>query len=317
MIIFLYGPDSYRLANHRKELVDRYRAKYTSGLNFIELSATVAGVDEELQNALKAASFFDEIKLIHLREPFSQKSRANLLLDILRDQEAITRRDIVLMVSEARSTKELQGAHRELFELLNTKGNTTTAFEFLTGTNLTQWVQQEAKRQGVALEPTAVATLVEYVGSDTWTISRELQKFVGLGRLVTRTDVAALTSRPPAESAVFALVDAFANHNRPRFQELLYRELHGGSDPYSILTMLTYQARNLVAARDLLERGLSPADLSRTLGVHPFVAKKSFDQAKMKTMELLRSQFQFLVNLEHQTKQGKANLRDELFLLVS
>jgi len=69
MIIFLYGSDTYRSRQKLKEIIEEYKRRHQSGLNFIrinfdekDLPADKAGFSD-LKQAVETVSMFDEKKL--------------------------------------------------------------------------------------------------------------------------------------------------------------------------------------------------------------------------------------------------------------
>jgi len=318
MIIFLYGPDSYRLRQYAQGLQDRYVAKYPSGLNLINIDGTQPGWVEQVSDTARNVSFFDEVRLAIIRQPFHQKNSAEALAALVADQDLVQRKDIVVMAIEYRPGKELKTTHKGLFELLNRKGNTIQEFEHLSAAALITWVRQEIQRQDSAIADNAITALIERVGPDTWSLSREIEKLVNyrFGDTVLKEDVAALISSSQ-DANIFNLIDAFANKHQPSFYELLYREFHGGRDPYYVLTMLVYQTRNLLAVKNLAARNYSADDIAKTLSLHPFVVRKTLAQARKFQPNDLQQLFSRLADLELGTKQGVLHLDDQLFLILS
>ncbi len=318
MIIFLYGPDSYRLSGYAQELQNRYRSKYSSGFNLITCDGNSSEVLETLQEALKSRSFFDEVKLIVIKNPFIHKTIAGNINTFLREQDAITRKDIVVLLHDPRPGKELKTANKDLFELASRKGNTTQEFEYLTGSALQTWIKKEGERQQCVLSPAVIMSLTQRVGSDTWQLAQEITKLAnyrGAGS-ISLEDVALLVSTPE-DLNIFDLVDAFATRNKLRSYTLLYQELQSGRDPYYILTMLTYQARNLLIVHDLMTQKVYPAEIAQRAGLHPFVARKTIEQAKKFTNKELSQLYISLAETEHRTKQGTISLGDHLYLLCT
>jgi len=317
MIIFLYGPDSYRLANYARELQSRYRAKYQSGFNLVVCDASTGTTIPDITDALKSASFFDEVKLIVIKNPFSNKPAANALVSLLHDQDAIARKDIVVLLCDARGGKDLKISNKELFELATQKGNTVQEFEYLSGSILNAWIKKEAERQQCALDATVISILIQRVGADTWNLSQEITKLANYrgSATVSGEDVMKLTASSE-DLSIFDLVDAFAARNKPKSYALMYQELQSGRDPYYILTMLTYQVRNLLMVGDLLAQKLSPSEIAKRAGLHPFVVRKTIEQSRKFSGDELRKLYETLADMEYKTKQGTINLQDNLYLLL-
>ena len=73
MIIFLYGPDGYRLKESVGAVVDSYQKKHKSGMNLYRFDFDYDKNFDELAGAVKSLSFFNEVKLVVVKNIFSAK----------------------------------------------------------------------------------------------------------------------------------------------------------------------------------------------------------------------------------------------------
>jgi len=256
------------------------------------------------------------VKFIIIRYPFANRGIAQALVQTLGEQDAVARKDTVVLLQDSQTGKELKAVSKELFELASRKGNTVQEFEYLTGPALQAWVRKETERQNCTFDGRAISSLIQRVGQDTGNLSQEVTKLANYkGSLgVSEDDVITMTSAP-SDLNIFDLVDAFAIRDRPRAYSLLYRELQSGRDPYYILTMMTYQVRNLLLVSDLTGRKLSQGEIVKQSGLHPFVVRKSLEQCRKFTETALRKLYTTLALMEYHTKQGTMNLSDQLYLL--
>jgi DNA polymerase III delta subunit len=119
-----------------------------------------------------------------------------------------------------------------------------------------------------------------------------------------------------AEQNIFALIDAIASRNRALAIQLLTTEMAKGRDAYYILSMITFQFRNLLSVKDLMVRKLPPTELAQKSGLAPFILRKSQAQAQKFTLVELTAAFSRLAELDTAAKQGMAHLEDEVMNLV-
>ena len=72
MIIFLYGEDEYRLKQETSSVIQKYKNKYPNGLNLFGFDLASDDV-KNLEDAIKTSSFFNEVKLIVVKNSFLEK----------------------------------------------------------------------------------------------------------------------------------------------------------------------------------------------------------------------------------------------------
>src|SRR3989344_5607194 len=123
MLIFLYGPDSYRLKQVRDEIIQNHKSKYPSGLNFVDFDVSGGAPLDLLVDAIRSLSFFGEHKLIALINVFSKKSQAETILRHINNYDLTTVKNVTLLVAEDGLGKELAGKFQELFGLLSSKSS--------------------------------------------------------------------------------------------------------------------------------------------------------------------------------------------------
>ncbi len=318
MIVFIYGSDSYRLRQAREDIISRYKAKYSSGINLFSLDLSVAENTESLETSLKTSSFFNEHKLIVCRNVFGNKQSAEDFLKLIKENKAEKATDITLVVAENLGEKELTTKHKELFKLLSDKDNVVKVIEPLSEARLTEWVKNEFKIRNCSIKEPAIKNLTDATGSDSWALTNEIEKLSAFknGEEVTASDIAEMTSNE-TELSIFDLVDAIGSQNKPKALELLYRELKSGREPYYILTMIVYQFRNLLMVEGLSSQGLAQTEIAKKAGLHPFVVKKAMSCVSKFKPEDLKLKYKTLLDIDTNSKQGIVNLSDSLYKFVT
>jgi len=260
MIIFLYGSDSYRLKENIDTIVGTYRKKHKNGINYYRFDFENGGDFDLLENAFKTVSFFDEAKLIVIKNFFSAKpTLSNKLISLVNNFKITADKKNVLVCVENKEAKELQKADKELFNFLTVKPNLVRDIAFLTGAKLRSWVTNKFKENGHNISSIAAERLISVVGNDSWALANEIEKLcnyadqAGIKTGLTGKDVDLLVSRKEDDS-IFDLVDAVGNQNKAKAFEMLYRLINSGRDPHYLLSMLVYHFENLLSVSDMLSR---------------------------------------------------------------
>jgi len=109
---------------------------------------------------------------------------------------------------------------------------------------------------------------------------------------------------------------ALANKQKAKSFEILFKELSGGREPHYIFSMIVYQFRNLLAVKDLAERGLNLSAIQQKLKLHPFVARKLVAASQKFSLPDLKAKYQMLCGLDIAFKEGRVDLTDSLYNFV-
>lgn len=173
----------------------------------------------------------------------------------------------------------------------------------------TRWIESHARSAyGVTIENAAARALSAVIGRDLRAADSELAKlaaYVAGERPITETDVALLTTYV-AEPDVFAMVDALGRRDSAAALRLLHRLLRD-DDPLRLFGMVVRQFRLLILAREHLNAGGTPKELSKAIGVHPFVAEKLAGQVRQFTLDQLESIYHSLLETDVGIKTGKVD----------
>lgn len=332
MVIFLYGPDTFRARRKLKQIVERYQTKNKSGLNLVRFSLMEKSFDE-LKNFLEAVSMFAEKKLAVIEDLFeaSPESKEKFLkylkeADLGKSQDKFV---VIFAQLEKSQDKKTKGKYvfkdkvsQELFAELTKKSVSSEEFDELTGVRLNQWIKREAEVQGGKIEPAAINQLASYVGPDLWLMQNEIQKLIfwaqsrQIGALITSADIDLLV-KARLESNIFHLIDALGQQNRKKAIQLLHEQIELGERPEVLLGMFVYQFRNLLAVKDLVEKHVHPSAMNKILKLHPFVLRKTLWQIKNFSLEGLKKVYEKLSAIDMAAKTGRVDLTAALDLLVA
>ena len=315
--MFLYL--GYRLKQAKDDIISRYKAKYKSGVNLFNVDLSETPGSDLLEEAVKSSSFFSEHKLIICKNTFAKKVASDLISKQISEYNIASSPDITLLITEQLSEKDIVSKNKELFRLLSTKNSVIKNIEPLEGVKLSEWVKNEVGKRGCFINSPAVKKLTEIVGNDSWNLINEIDKLTAYksGKEIGTSDISMLVS-VKTDLSIFDLMDAVGSKNKQKSIELLYKELGSGRDPYYVLTMVTYQFRNLLTVSGLLEKGLSQAEIAKKACIHPFVVKKAIvNLNRFNSKGELISIYGRLLAIDISSKTGDSNLKDSLYKLVA
>ncbi len=326
MIIFLYGKDSYRIKENIDKILDGYLKKNTSGVNvsrFDFADMPTGGSSGELiktlEETIKTMPFFEEKKIIVVGNIFSVPSSSKLL-EIINHWQLEKSKEMILIVKENLNTAELKKKDKKLFELLNSAAEINKEVEPLEGAKLATWIKSEFKICGMEADTDAIRKLIESSTDSpdySWKLIQEINKlanYVTSGK-VTAADVQAMVT-VETEQQIFPILDSLGERNQIKAFTLLYRNISAGMDPWYIFSMVAYQFRNLLTLKSLSKEALPLAEIIKKSGLNPYVARKTFDQAKHFELDELKHKFSHLADIEIATKNGLADITDEIYSLV-
>jgi len=315
MIIFIYGPDSYRLKQNSDIVLDNFRKKHPGGV-FFKYDLSDTGEIVKVEDAVKSGSLFGEVKLIVVKNVFSNKNGAERMEELIKSQNLLNEKDTVLMFIENQEEKELT-INKTFFNLLVGKENVARKVGYLNGESLAKWVRGEFALRKCSVEPEAMRELIAIAGNDSWVLANEIEKLCNfrVDGIVKKEDVLLLGFKK-TDLNIFDFVDAMAGKNKARAYEILFKEVKNGRDPYYLLTMMVYGFRNMLTVKDLSDRGMSLDEITKKARLHPFVVRKTCQSVKKFTLTELKGFYGNLLNMDTRSKEGTVNLADYLFGFV-
>ena len=129
--------------------------------------------------------------------------------------------------------------------------------ELPAGSDPFRWVMSRAKREGYDLDARAGEALVELIGENYQQLEAELEKqflWELESRKITLDSVLRIT-RQARQYDVFALIGAIAGGSADRALRVLDRLTESGMTAPQIISMLYWNFRRVLVAREMLERG--------------------------------------------------------------
>jgi DNA polymerase-3 subunit delta len=189
-------------------------------------------------------------------------------------------------------------------------------FPLLQGRALSDWVKRRAAELDSQISPRVTELLVRAVGPDLWRMDMEIQKLIAYNPEITAESVELLVKSEQIGD-IFALVDAIGEKRRPQALQIAHLLLSTGGTEFYLLTMIARQLRNIMLAKDLMERKFQVKLIAEKVGLHPFVAEKACKQAANFDMQSLRSMYEEILAADLRLKNTGAEPALELDLLIS
>lgn len=310
------GEDRFSLLEEVKRWKNAFLEKF-SDTDLEEMDGEHASV-QEINAAVRATPFLSEKRLVILKDFLSSKKaeEANALLPTL---EQLADTTFLLMVESKEPDKRTS-----IFKAV-TQMATQRLFIKPKGAQLNTWASRRAEALGARLDPQTASYLTSWVGDDLFALSNEIQK-------LTLYASAAHPSAPSitvpmidelvvsnAQKSIFTLTDQLSKKDYAGALKTIHSLEEQGEEAAYIFAMLTRQFRLLLEMKALAEEGQAPAQIARTMAVHPFVVQNTVRFSKNFTHGELRAALTKLLNLDRRLKTGLIPLkpRDEGHFLLA
>jgi len=322
-VYFLFGNDEFAIARRLNEFAADFSDPTSADMNTARLEARTM-TENDLNTAVNAMPFLAPKRLVLLANPsakYNTPETRKKFEEFLNNVPDTAR----LILHEAVDTKSYKDKTRQdkeddkhwLVKWGRKNGIELERYALPAPRDMAGWIISEAQNQNGQIEPRAAAKLAEMVGVDTRQAGMEIAKllaYVNWARPVKVEDVEAV-SIVTAEPDIFSLVDALANGQAGEAQKLLHRLLDT-EDAFALWGMIIRQFRLLLQAREVIDaHGMVP-DVQEALGVHPFVAEKTYAQAKHFTMISLESIYHRLLEMDEAAKTSQVTLDLALDMFV-
>lgn len=257
MIYFLYGSDTYRSRKKLREIIEEFRKKSGSDLNFHRIDA-----QEDHASALKhvfdAPSLFAEKKLIVIEYAFSAPHARDAIFSSLERTKNSASTVVVLWDRELADASQ-----KEQFAAIKTFCQKIQEFRPLKPADANRWIRDEARSRGIILSPAEISRFAS-LSADSWGRINALEKYA----VSTISSPAAF--RPPP-STLFHLGDTFFSSPR-RALPILFSLFNEGHDEFKLFSYLVNHVRTLALVQSY-DRAKKP--VPERHGIHPYVIKKA------------------------------------------
>ncbi len=308
MLIFLYGPDTYRSRRKLKEIIEEYQKIYQTGLNLKYLLYPNFSFND-LKEETQQVSMFEEKKLIVLFNAFSDHQFKK---DFLKNKKYFLNQENIILFYQEDSPP----LNDSLYSFLR-KNAKCQEFKQLEGFKLIQWTKKEFQRDGQKFEEGVPEKLVKFIGNDLWRVRNEINKLIAFrkNRIVKKTDINLLV-RPQVETDIFKTIDAIARRDKTKAIQLLKEHLKNGDSSFYLFSMIIFQFRNLLMLKSFGSQG-NYLILSKKLKMHPYLIRKSLALSRNFTLDTLKKIYRKIFEIDIDIKTGKIDPDAALDVLIA
>lgn len=313
MIIFVYGSDSFRSQLYLHKMMDKFKAErdpggYNTTMFDCLIKADAANVIAEVCSA----PFLAEKRMVIAKHVISSKETGLKEELIKRISAGIIPETTVLVIYETEDSFKAK-LDKELFELLQ-KEKYKEHFKKLEHAEMKSWISQEIIARGGDIEKNALEYLVANAGADTWEISNVLDQLIAYAQAESGTvegqksinlEAAKVFVPEAVDDNIFNLVDAIIAGQKEKSFAMIRAQYNAGNDSGYVFAMILRQFKILLQIKDAQVRGLQPD--AKAMGLHPFVLKKTMSVVQKYSFENLKVAYEKLLDIDIQTKTGRAN----------
>lgn len=306
MLLFLYGPDTFRSRNQMNKMIAKFKTdRDPGGLNVV-ISDIEKEPAEKILEEIHATPFLSEKRMVVVKGLLGskQKKLQEMLLEKIKLQQIPA--SAILLFWEDGDSFKANNTVKELFALLQ-KEKYAQQFELLAGAKLTAFIEEQVKERGGSIQREAVEYLANNSKSNGWFIDSTINQLTAYadGRPITVADVKQFVLEK-FDDNIFNLVDAITTGQKQKVFSMIEEQYKKGEDVFFVFSMLIRQFRILLMLRDLLDRTSTPPGegLAKELGLHPFVVKKTWPLAKKYSRPELEHIYHRLLDMDIRFKTG-------------
>jgi len=301
-VYYFCGEDPYSLNKGVRVVIER------TNPDLRDMNTTVlrAPAPADIQAAAETMPFFDELRVVVAME--FDADTANALEGYIKSVPETTAL-VFVRPGKPPATNPLYKAVANLDRVVS--------FDPLTDTQLNNFLQNRAKKNGIVLDESAANRMIAYLGSDLGALENTLLMlgaYVGFGNRVTTKTVDALVQKP-SEAKVFDVMNLlWAGNKKDGMRKLTELVNDPSESAFGLATMFSRNVRTIINVKQLILRGKNEAQIAQTLGMKPYPAQKSVASAKKRSYAQLVEMMDAFISVEWNQKQGLGKATDSLIL---
>ena len=191
-------------------------------------------------------------------------------------------------------------------------------FGTLKGASLEKWISTEFKKNKAKIDDEALKFLSARSGNNLWEITNEINKLSNykVGSTIKKEDVDLMT-RPAVENDIFKTIEALAAKDKKQALSLVYKHLEKGDSPLYLLSMISYQFKNLLILKELQDARVPYGAIAKKSGLHPFVVQKTAYMCNRFSMQDLKKIYLKIFQIDSDIKTGKIDAETALDLFIA
>ena len=312
MIIVFFGDNEFITKRKLKTTINNYKNKHKSGLNLFSLSSDSFSFDD-FKAALETSSMFDEKKCIVLKNIFSDKNEEKIK-DYIKKKSIKDDKDVFLIFSEDKNINK----NNSFFRWITEKPSIIYESKKFSDIELRRWIEKEFAVYGSSVDSSIVASLATFSGGDLWRLHNDIKKLALYKKNIRINDLNELVLRDE-NSDIFRALDFLVNKKKKEAVKIFYKQMAEGKNISYIISMISFQFRNLLKIKELSDSGLALSDIKNITNLHPFVIKKTMSSVAKYSSEDLKGIYKKILNADIRLKSSRVDknvILDNLILSI-
>jgi len=334
MIIFFYGPNDFRAKQKINELKEKFSREIDpDGQSFKAINCENTDL-ADIARDINTGSLFTKKRLTLLENIFANKKPEFLkdFLNYLESNSLEKSEDIILIYEPKIKTEKgkivkinasedknnaLNAKEKKLFDFLRQQ-KFTQEFEPLSPLETAKWIKKELEKFDGKINSQAERMLIGITNGDLWQLNNEINKLAHLKQKeeINVSDIEQICSRA-FDDNIFALTDALGTKNKSLAVKILEEQYELGAKNEYLLTMMLRQLKIILQIKSATEKGISPASIATSIGLHPYVAQKSAEQTGYFSFSQLKNIISELTHLDYLNKTGQTDFKTGLDLIIA
>lgn len=208
--------------------------------------------------------------------------------------------------------------HRKKFYKTLREKYCVCEFAKLKDAALERWAETYLQKHGCRLSSASIKRIVELVGSDLQSLSSELDKlmlYAGETKLIPDAAIEDLV-RASRQQGIFDFIGAVSQRDRNSALKSLANLLGLGEHPLVVVTMLARHFRQMLIAKESMQKGMSGRDIGAAAQIPPFILDKFLRQVKGVENRDIHEIYLRLATIDKQLKSSSLDGRVLLESLV-
>jgi len=278
MLYFLYGKNTYHLKEKLYQIIEKYKKVHQGTLSLERFDLEQNNLKEVLDN-LKQGSLFVQKKLFILENMFFDQ-------EILKQVDTLVGSVHIIVLIETKEVKKTD----KLFKALLKKAK-TQEFKELSSLQINNWLKKQFNNYDTAVNSLALFRLASIFKADVWGLSNAVRLLSCYAKNITEKEIDLFFTQS-TKTDIFKTIESIAQKNKNKALSCINIHLANGENVLYLLSMVAYQFRNLVLAKQ------------GQLKAHPFVVKKSEALAYAFSLEQLKNTYQQIMLTDYNIKMG-------------
>jgi DNA polymerase-3 subunit delta len=184
-------------------------------------------------------------------------------------------------------------------------------FPKLKGAAMEQWAGSFVRGQGFRISLSAIKKIVALAGNDLQTLAAELEKIIlyaGKEKEIRDSAVDSLIGNTRQQS-IFELIDALGRGDRNEALRSLANLLGMGEHPLVVITMMARYCRQVLIAKDCLDRKMPSREIASAAQIPPFKLDEFIREARAADASKIREMHLDLAQIDKKLKSSSADGR--------